>query len=894
MSTPNDPATIGPYTIVRRLGEGGMGIVYEARQTEGVRRPVALKVLRSEIVTKDLLARFAAERQALALMDHPGIAKVFRAGTSDDGRPYFAMELVSGTALTDYADAHRLDVPSRVRLFLECCRAVHHAHQKGVIHRDLKPSNILVTTQDGAPLPKIIDFGVAKAMGERLVDETLVTRFGDTIGTPAYMSPEQADGTNFDIDTRTDVYSLGVILYELLVGCLPIDPREVGYASFLAGLQSPDTDTPTPSARFTTLDGSRRTDSARLRNTSPARLHQDLSGDLDWIVMTALERDRDRRYDSALAFAEDLERYLADQPVSARPPSRAYRFRKFVRRHRAGVAAASVAVLALAAGTVATTVGFVRASREAATAQQVSDLLTTLFEQNDPTQSRGDTVTLREVLDRAAVRIDSDLAGDPLVQGRLMQRIGGVYRSLGLLDRARPMLEEALARLTRGGADPLEIAQAQHDLGYMLVFSTDYDSAQVLLRKSLATTRARLGYGNVQTAQVLNNLAFSFLRSGRDVPEGEAMLRAALPAIRAGLGDRSESVALTMYHLCWSLYAEGRMAAADSVCTEDLALWRTVYPGAYPNTGYTLGRESSVKASLAHYDEALALARQRLDMNRRLYPPDHPETSYALESLAAIQLALGMPDSALHNAAESVAMMRRVVDSTNSERMAGLLALGDALTFLRRFDDAKATYDEALAVATGKFGEDHPQVANALMGLGSVALEHGNSALALQRYRQAVAILRRTAAADSSHLADGLLREGEAAYRAGELDSAIVVLREARDIAGRSPGDHPLVDAMSQVGLARELTDAGRLDEACALADSGNTRLVAIFPPGHWRRGVGASVLGHCLVRNGRTIQGEQHLREGLRTLEATRLEGDIYRGDAARWLREAQVGHPD
>ncbi len=365
------PLRIGPYRILTVLGQGGMGVVYLAEQEHPIHRKVALKVVKVGMDTREVVARFDTERQALALMSHPNIARVLDAGASDEGRPYFVMEYVPGIPITDYCDRNRLSTRERLALFITVCQAVQHAHQKGIIHRDLKPSNVLVAIEDGRPVPKVIDFGIAKATHQRLTEQAVFTRHGVLIGTPEYMSPEQADPGRLDVDTTTDVYSLGVILYELLVGVLPFDGdtlRKAAYAELVRIIQ--DEEPARPSLRITTL-GATAGDMAKRRDTDVPSLRKQLRGDLDWIVLRALEKDRTRRYASASEFAADIERHLADEAVMASPPSALYRLKKTYRRHRVVVAAALVVVLALAGGlAVSTWLYFqVRAEREAANRQ---------------------------------------------------------------------------------------------------------------------------------------------------------------------------------------------------------------------------------------------------------------------------------------------------------------------------------------------------------------------------------------------------------------------------------------------------------------------------------------------------------------------------------------------
>jgi non-specific serine/threonine protein kinase/serine/threonine-protein kinase len=404
------------YKLLEELGSGGMGVVYKAEQIEPIKRTVALKIVKLGMDTKQVVARFETERQSLAVMDHPNIAKVFDGGATETGRPYFVMELVHGVPVTEYCDKHKLSTRERLELFIQVCQAVQHAHQKGVIHRDLKPSNILVVIQEDKPTPKIIDFGIAKATEHRLSERTLFTEQGQLIGTPEYMSPEQAEMSGLDVDTRTDIYSLGVMLYELLVGALPFDPktfREAGFGEIQRIIR--ETEPPKASTRLSDL-GDTQTSIAEQRNTDITSLHRELKGDLDWITMKAMAKDRTRRYSSASELAVDIERHLKNEPILASPPSTIYHIKKYIGRHKVGVVAAALVILAMIIGITGMSIGLVKATKaekkardEAETAQQVSDFLVELFEVSDPSEARGNSITAREILDKGAERIDQEL-----------------------------------------------------------------------------------------------------------------------------------------------------------------------------------------------------------------------------------------------------------------------------------------------------------------------------------------------------------------------------------------------------------------------------------------------------------------------------------------------------
>jgi eukaryotic-like serine/threonine-protein kinase len=459
-STEVTGSRIGPYKLLQKIGEGGCGIVYMAEQERPVRRRIALKIIKLGMDTKSVIARFEAERQALAIMDHVNIARVLDAGATEAGRPYFVMELVRGKKITDYCNQAHLETTGRLRLFIHVCRAVQHAHQKGIIHRDIKPSNILVTMHDGVPVPKVIDFGIAKATEGRLTDKTLFTAYEHFIGTPAYMSPEQAELSGLDVDTRSDIYSLGVLLYELLAGKPPFDPKELvrsGFDEMRRTLREKEPQR--PSTMLTSMEGAELTATASQRHVEPPKLISQLRGDLDWIVLKALEKDRTRRYETANGLAMDVERYLNDEPVLARPPSRLYRFQKLVRRNQGVFTAVSTVSVALLLGFGTSTCFFIKereAHRRALAAEQRQSRMR---EDAERGLAKENELRLqaeaRERMTRAAVLLSNNQLreADALIaQGGFTNATlegAAVFRSLGDWNALQGRWPEAADRLER-------------------------------------------------------------------------------------------------------------------------------------------------------------------------------------------------------------------------------------------------------------------------------------------------------------------------------------------------------------------------------------------------------------------------------------------------------------
>jgi serine/threonine protein kinase len=761
---------VGPYRLLQRIGEGGMGEVWLAEQTFPVRRRVAVKLIKAGMDTREVVARFESERQALALMDHPAIAKVFDAGSTPEGRPYFAMEYVAGVPITTYCDEHKLTLRERLKLFIRVCEGVQHAHQKAIIHRDVKPSNILVTEVDGKPAPKIIDFGVARAMSQP-TSETFFTRIGAILGTPDYMSPEQAYSKGEDIDTRADVYSLGVVLYELLVGSLPFDFRRLALAEVIHILS--EADAPCPSARLRALNG--QSTISTNRRTDPATLMRQVRGDLDAIALKALEKDRSRRYGAPSELADDIGRYLRSEPVAARPASAGYQVRKYIRRHFAAVAAASLLVALLASFGIVQAVQLRRITRERDRADRITNLMTSMFKVSNPNEGLGNKITAREILDKASKDVETGLTKEPELQAQMMEVMGRVYYNLGL-----------------------------------------YSQAESLLGQTLRIRRRILGSGRPQTAQSMMLLANTLSGEGHNA-EAETLYREALAIWRRVYGPDHPETLKSMHNLAVALAGESRFVEAETLHRQVLDTRRRLLGREHPDTlsamdslGVALDREG-------RYGEAEILERETLEIGRRTLGPEHPQTQRSLHHLANTLYDEGryVETEALDR--EALKTRERVLGPEHRDTLNAMIALGDTLDNQGRYAEAKRLDRTALDSQRRILGPEHPDTLLAMTNLAGILADEGQYGEAEKLHREALAIRRRTLGPEHADTLRSMSKLAAILLLKGSLGEAETLARSARESQLRILGpEHPHT-AETTYNLACIAAQRARSDEALSL-----------------------------------------------------------------------------
>jgi non-specific serine/threonine protein kinase/serine/threonine-protein kinase len=721
------------FLLVRPLGEGGMGQVWLADQTFPVRRQVAIKLIQARIFDAGAVRRFESERQSLAIMDHPAIAKVFDAGTTAEGQPYFVMEYVPGLPITQYCDTHRLNIRQRILLVIQACEGVQHAHQKAIIHRDLKPANILVLEVDSIPMPRIIDFGLAKAVATQAPDAQPATVMGLFLGTPGYMSPEQADLDSRDIDTRTDVYSLGVVLYVLLTGRQPFD-AERGKPTRLDEMlrRLREEDPPNPSTRL----GADRVESAAARGTDAKHLVSQLRGDLDCIALKALERDRTRRYGTPAELAADLRRYLGHEPVLARRSSARYRFGKYVRRHRLAAGVAGGLVVLIAAFATLQSIELQRttherdranlerdrANQERDRATRITNLMTEMFTGPDPSEARGNRVTAREILDEASVAMTSGLVQDPDVQAQMLHVMAKTYANLGLYARAHQLAQGALeARQRLHGPDAAETLESKAELGWILDREGDDTAAEQVERSALEAERRVLGADHAMTLETMDHLAVILEQQGR-YDEAEKFARRVIDDATRIQGPHGSLTLLATNHFARAHWLQSRYSAAEQEYRRLLDMDRQAFGGDHPQTLAVMLSLATIVALQHRVSDAEALYREVLVGQRRVLGPEHPYTVITMVDLAALLTNAGRLTEGERLHRDALAIRLRTLGPTHPDTLVSQSNLADVFLKEGHVRAAEKLQRETLAVQARILGPEQPETLASRSNLAAILL----------------------------------------------------------------------------------------------------------------------------------------------------------------------------
>ena len=843
-----DPQIIGAYELLEPVGEGGMAVVYKAQQHRPVKRLVAVKLIKLGMDTRQFVARFESERQALAMMDHPSVARVYDAGSTDTGRPYFVMEYVPGERLVQWCDRRNLSIRQRLELFIGVCEAVEHAHRKGIIHRDLKNSNVLVTDVDGRALPKVIDFGVAKAMTERLTDGTMFTEQGQLIGTPEYMSPEQAELGALGVDTRSDIYSLGVLLYELLAGVQPFASgtlRSGSYEQVQRLIR--EKDAPRPSSRLATVTDGEAI--ARRRRTELPTLIRNLRSELEWIPLKAMRKDREQRYRSAAELADDIRDYLSGRPLLAGPESARYRLRKFVRRHRAGVLMSAATLMLLLGGIFATSWQAMRANREADTARRQAELA--IKAREEAQQRQRETRQVADFQSNMLREIDVEAMGRGIKQGFREQVRAAIAReyvgefpnrrkrtdaeidaAMAAYDEqarwAQPadvarrvidefVLERAGKTLDQEFADqPLVKADIMRAIGWNYWGLGLYGKAEPYLRTALKLRRDAVGSDQEEIAQGLAYLAGVLKDKGDTAAAGE-LYRESLGMYRRLHGDAHPHVAASLDNLGKMLFEIGEQAAAEPLLREALEMRRRLLGKEHVELAGSLNHLALLLRDKGDYAAAEPLFRESLAMYRKLLGDEHPFVAAALGNLAVLLKNTGDYKAAEALMLEALAVRRKVLGDEHPFVARALNNLGWLLDAMGEDARAEAILREALVLHRKLLGDEHPEIATSLNNLASLLQDKGDYAAAEPMYRESLAIYRKLLGDESAYVATGLNNLASLLQDKGDLAAAEPLFRQALSIRRKQFGDEHWLTLSTCSNLGYLLRAANRPLETIAL-----------------------------------------------------------------------------
>jgi serine/threonine protein kinase/tetratricopeptide (TPR) repeat protein len=756
----SQPMIAGKYALLEVIGEGGMGSVWRAQQTEPVKRFVAVKLIKAGMDSKQVLARFEAERQALALMDHPNIAKVLDGGLHENC-PFFVMELVKGTPITEYCDAQKLHPRQRLALFVQVCQAIQHAHQKGIIHRDIKPSNVLVTLYDDKPVVKVIDFGLAKATSGTLTEQTLDTGF-NIVGTPEYMSPEQATFNNLDIDTRSDVYALGVLLYELLTGSPPfygVELKKKGLLEILRVVR--EEDPPRPSIKLNSSDSLPSISADRAME--PNKLTALLRAELDWILLKALEKDRSRRYETANSFAADVQRYLAGEPVQAHPQGQLYRMKKFVRRNRVQVMAMGVVALTLIAGIIGTTWGLLEAKKQ--------EILARNAQQAEAQRANGEKIAKEQAEKNLALAKKGNEILGSIFMGLEPRQIAESGRPLQ--DVLRENLGKAVQELDgQALGDPLEMATMQMTLGQSLAGLGESSRAIQLFQRAVATRQDRLGPEHPDTLDSMNSLAVSYLAAGK-LDKAVALHEETLHKRKKTLGVDHPDTLASMNNLALGYRSVGKLHLAIPLLERSLESMKQQLGPDHPNTLNTMNNLANSYLDARNFDLGLPLLEQTFKSTKQQLGPDHPHTLISMNSLAAGYFSAGKLNLALPLFEKTLKLQQAKLGPDHPSTLNGMNNLAAVYSASGKRDLALPIYQETYKRTKAKFGPDHPSTLLSLSNLATCYHAVGQLDLALQLFEESFQLRKAKLGPDHPDTLASLINLAKAYQPTGNIEKLL-------------------------------------------------------------------------------------------------------------------------